>query len=229
MLILGVLLVLLALFRPQGLRPARSRGASSKLAPAARPARGEGASFAAGLGAVRSDPGPATEEKGTTATSHGPLLEATGICKQFGGVAALTNVDLRIYPGEIVSLIGPNGAGKTTFLNVVTSVYPATQGSVSFAGQPLAGLWPNRIAALGVGRTFQHIRLFSELTVLENVAAGLHCRTRSGPLAAVLRTPAQRAEEQAIWERSLEILGDVGLADRAAEVQRAYFGRARAS
>jgi branched-chain amino acid transport system ATP-binding protein len=155
----------------------------------------------------------------TIPAAAGPLLCVAGMTRRFGGVIALADVDLEVCPGEIVSLIGPNGAGKTTLLNVVTGVSPPTAGTARFAGRTITGLRPNRIAALGVARTFQNIRLFGDLSVIENVAAGRHCRTRSGPLASVLRLPAQRGEEAQIWARSLAILSQVGLRDRA--VQRA--------
>ena len=124
-------------------------------------------------------------------------------------------------PGEIVSLIGPNGAGKTTLLNVITGVTSADigQGARS-VDAAIIGLRPNRIAALGIARTFQNIRLFGALSVLENVAAGLHCRSRAGTLTSVLRTSGQRAEEGAIWAPSLEILTEVGLRDRAGQMAR---------
>jgi ABC-type branched-subunit amino acid transport system ATPase component len=139
---------------------------------------------------------------------------------RFGGISALTDVTLQIRRGEIVSLIGPNGAGKTTFLNAVTGVYAPTAGSIVFEGRSVVGLRPNAVAGLGIARTFQNIRLFPELTVIENVAAGLHCRTRANSLQAILHTPGERAEEHAIWRRSLQVLERVGLRDRAEEVAK---------
>jgi branched-chain amino acid transport system permease protein len=207
MLILGFILVLLALFRPKGLWPAARRPV-----PAA-------AHRAPGLAALNlAAPAAPVATAAARRTPAGPLLEVERVSKRFGGVSALTDVALRIAPGMIVSLIGPNGAGKTTLLNIVTGVYPPSTGRVVFDGVPLGGLRPNRVTALGVARTFQNIRLFAELTLLENVAAGLHCRTRSGPLAAVLRPPGQRAEEATIWRRALGHLAEVGLADRADQV-----------
>jgi branched-chain amino acid transport system ATP-binding protein len=196
MLLLGVILVLLALFRPKGLWPAAPHRVT-----------------------VAADITPLATTVVSTATTlaraTGPLLLVAGVSKRFGGVTALADVDLEVRPGEIVSLIGPNGAGKTTLLNVITGVNPPTEGTAQFGNATITGLRPNRIAALGIARTFQNIRLFGDLSVLENVAAGRHCRTRSGPLAAVLRTPAQRREETGIWARSLAILTQVGLRDRA--------------
>ena len=210
MLMLGAVLVLLALFRPKGLWPAPMRRVPDAALALARSA---------------APPGP---REGTARAIRGgrpeagtqPLLQVRGVSKRFGGVLALADVTLEIRGGEIVSLIGPNGAGKTTLLNIVTGVYPPTGGTVVFGGEPVVGLRPNRVTALGIGRTFQSIRLFSELTVVENVAAGRHCRTRSGPLASVLRTPSQRSEEVRIWSRSVEILDQVGLRHRADDVAK---------
>jgi branched-chain amino acid transport system permease protein len=209
MLILGVVLVFLALFRPKGLWPAPQRQALSHQA-----ARVDGRAHAAPVGPTRAlqlwDAERATD----------PLLEVRDLSKNFGGVAALADVSLSASRREIVSLIGPNGAGKTTLLNVITGVYPPTAGSVRLCGREITGLRPNRIVALGIARTFQNIRLFADLTVIENVAAGLHCRSRAGPLSAVLRGRAQRGEEGWIWQRSLELLEEVGLAGHAERVTR---------
>jgi branched-chain amino acid transport system permease protein len=204
MLILGVVLVLMALFRPRGLWPAGPHrvAALAGIGPVTdRAASGARTNFL--------KPPPALRD----ATQ--PLLDVIAVSKRFGGVTAVAEVNLKVYAGEIVSLIGPNGAGKTTLLNVVTGVNPPTSGAASFDGRAITGLRPNRITTLGIARTFQNIRLFGALSVLENVAAGLHCRTRAGTLTSVLRTPGQRAEEAAIWARALEILDDVGLRDRA--------------
>jgi branched-chain amino acid transport system permease protein len=209
MLILGVILVLMALFRPKGLWPAGPH----KIAALAGMGAGAGHAMPAAWNHFLAP--PATLRDATQS-----LLEVNAISKRYGGVAALAEVDLKVYPGEIVSLIGPNGAGKTTLLNLITGVNPPTSGTARFDGRKIIGLRPNRIAALGIARTFQNIRLFGALSVLENVAAGLHCRTRAGTLTSVLRTPGQRAEEAAIWSRSLEILGEVGLRDRAGQVAR---------
>jgi branched-chain amino acid transport system permease protein len=209
MLILGIVLILLALFRPKGLWPAaQRRGFSSNTA-------------AADCGSLAEAfrPVPAQQARHPD-QALGSLLEVRDLSKSFGGVAALADVSLDIAAGEIVSLIGPNGAGKTTLLNVITGVYPPTTGSILLCGDKITGLRPNRIVALGVARTFQNIRLFADLTVIENVAAGLHCRARSGPLSAVIRGRAQRSEEGRIWARSLELLSEVGLLDRAQDVAR---------
>jgi len=143
------------------------------------------------------------------------LLEAAGISKRFGGVQALAEVSFTIRRGEIYGLIGPNGAGKTTLFNVLTGIYPADGGRFAFDGRPLAGLAPHEVAARGIARTFQNIRLFANLSVMENAMIGRHVRTRAGVLGAVLRNAATRAEEAAIERRALELLEYVGIRGRA--------------
>jgi branched-chain amino acid transport system ATP-binding protein len=143
-----------------------------------------------------------------------PLLEASNISKRFGGLEALTDVALTIERGEIYGLIGPNGAGKTTFFNVLTGFYTADAGGFLFAGKPLNIAAPHEVAAAGIARTFQNIRLFGNMTALENVMVGRHVRTRAGVLGAMLRTRRVRAEERAIHTRALELLDYVGIAAR---------------
>jgi branched-chain amino acid transport system permease protein len=201
MLILGVVLVLMSLFRPKGLWPAGPHKTAA-LAAAGFSGHPSSLAYPAAAAAMPDYAAP-------------PLLEVDNISKRFGGVAAVSEVNLTVHPAEIISLIGPNGAGKTTLLNVITGVAAPSSGVARFDGRRITGLRPNRIAALGVARTFQNIRLFGDLSVLENVAAGLHCRTRAGAFTSVLRSPAQRREEAAIWGRSLQILTEVGLRDRA--------------
>jgi branched-chain amino acid transport system ATP-binding protein len=123
------------------------------------------------------------------------LLEATGISKRFGGVQALRGVSLTIRCGEVYGLIGPNGAGKTSFFNVLTGLYTPDEGHVTFDGAILPSGLPHRIAAAGIARTFQNIRLFGAMSALENVMVGRHIRLRTGVLGAILRTPGARAEE----------------------------------
>ena len=146
------------------------------------------------------------------------LLEAQGVSKEFGGVTALNGVDFGVRQGQIKAIIGPNGAGKTTIFNVITGVFPPSRGAVLFRGRPLVGLKPYAVASLGIGRTFQTVQLFGEMTVLENVMLGRHSKTRAGVLASALRTPSMRREEREIRERSLAILQAVGLHDRAGQV-----------
>ena len=115
------------------------------------------------------------------------LLELRGVAKHFGGLYALSGLDLHVDEGEIVSVIGPNGAGKSTMFNVVTGLYPPDDGDVRFRNETIVGLAPNRITRLGVARTFQTVHLFPNMTVLENAMVGQHCRTKSGIFGAVLR------------------------------------------
>ena len=148
-----------------------------------------------------------------------PLLEARGISKRFGGVRALQDVSLTINAGEIYGLIGPNGAGKTTFFNVLTGLYSRDAGEVTLNGNALPDK-PHQISAAGFARTFQNIRLFANMTALENVMVGRHARTRSGVIGAVLRSKNARDEEQAIRRRAEELLRYVGISDRADDLAR---------
>jgi branched-chain amino acid transport system ATP-binding protein len=143
------------------------------------------------------------------------LLEAKDVGKRFGGVQALADVSFSIRRGEIYGLIGPNGAGKTTLFNVLTGIYRPDQGSFAFDGRPLVGLAPHQVAARGIARTFQNIRLFANLSVLENVMIGRHVRTHAGVVGAVLRNRATLAEEAAIERRAFELLEYVGIRARA--------------
>ncbi len=143
------------------------------------------------------------------------LVRADGIGKRFGGVQALGAVGFSINAGEVYGLIGPNGAGKTTLFNVLTGIYTPDAGQFQFAGRDITGLKPHEVAAAGIARTFQNIRLFANLSALENVMIGRHVRTRAGVLGAVLRNRATLAEEAAIEERALELLDYVGIAARA--------------
>ena len=138
------------------------------------------------------------------------LLEVRGLVRRFGGLNAVDGVDLDVNEGEILSVIGPNGAGKTTLFNVVTGLYVADGGSIHFDGHDLVGLQPNHICTLGIARTFQTVRLFPAMTVLENTMVGQHCRTRSGVFGAVLRLPRTRAEERRVLEQSRSALSFFG-------------------
>lgn len=142
---------------------------------------------------------------------NAPLLELAHIGKQFGGLNALSEVSLHIKRGEIYGLIGPNGAGKTTLFNVITGLYRADAGEFRFAGLRYHHPQPHRLAQAGIARTFQNIRLFANLTALENVMIGRHIRTRSGVFGALLRDAATRAEERACAERARELLRYVGI------------------
>ena len=146
------------------------------------------------------------------------VVQANNVTMMFGGLSAVSNVSLHIDEGEIVALIGPNGAGKTTFFNLMTGIYKATKGSVTFNGQELGGLKPHQVCKIGVARTFQNIRLFANMTTLENVMVGRHSRSNAGPLKAILRGPAFRREEQHTVDEALKWLRYVDLADKANEL-----------
>jgi len=143
------------------------------------------------------------------------LLEAGRIGKRFGGVQALQDVSFAIAAREVFGLIGPNGAGKTTLFNLLSGIYAPDEGRFSFDGRDITGLTPDRIAIAGIARTFQNIRLFANLSALENVMIGRHARTQAGVMGAILRTAATRSEERAIEKRALELLDYVGIRARA--------------
>jgi branched-chain amino acid transport system ATP-binding protein len=134
------------------------------------------------------------------------LLVATDVRKEFGGLVAVNDVDFTIPRGSIVSLIGPNGAGKTTFFNMLTGVYKPTAGRIVFDGTDLTGKPPHAITHLGIGRTFQNIRLFQQMTALENVLVGMHSRLKGGIVRSVLRTPGLRRQEREAADRARELL-----------------------
>ncbi len=148
------------------------------------------------------------------------LLEARGVTKRFGGLTALNAVDFELEEGRIASIIGPNGAGKTTFFNVFTGLYVPEEGSVTFRTASLLGLRPDQITALGVCRTFQNIRLFKNMTAVENVLVGMHSRVDSSFWGALSRNPHWKREESALWTRAAELLDIVGLRGRANELAR---------
>ncbi len=139
------------------------------------------------------------------------LLEVCDITKIFGGLVALNEVDFTVEKGSVVGLIGPNGAGKTTVFNCITGNYVPESGDILFRGKSIRGKKPHKVVELGIARTFQAIRLFGKLSVLENVLAGRHCRLKSGLLSSLFHTPAQRREEEAAVERCLQELHFVGL------------------
>jgi branched-chain amino acid transport system ATP-binding protein len=139
------------------------------------------------------------------------VLEAVKVSKVFGGLVAVNQVDFSVERGEIVALIGPNGAGKTTLFNAITGVYPPTSGQIRFKHREIAGLLPSKVTRLGVARTFQNIRLFNEMTVLENVMVGQHCRTGANVLQIIARTRGAVREERAARQKSCGLLDYVGL------------------
>ncbi|MFN7974553.1 MAG: ABC transporter ATP-binding protein [Acidobacteriota bacterium] len=148
-----------------------------------------------------------------------PLLEARAVSKHFGGLRAVDKVDLRVERGEIVAVIGPNGAGKTTFFNCVTGFYEPTEGEILWrdGAEKLTGLPADRVTARGLCRTFQNIRLFGQMSVLENVMVGRHCRSSASVFGAIVRSRKVRDEEREIERRALEKLTFVGLESRAHE------------
>ena len=139
------------------------------------------------------------------------FLAVRHLSKHFGALRAVEDVSFEVYPGQIFSIIGPNGAGKTTLFSVITGVYRATAGQVVFCGQDIVGLQDYRISRLGIARTFQKIRLFRQISVLDNVLVGMYCRTKSGVGDAFLRTPRLKREEETGRQRALELLRFVGI------------------
>lgn len=162
------------------------------------------------------------QEQATTQAVHannGVLLETRGLTQVFGGLVAVDSVDLQIQRGAITSVIGPNGAGKTTFFNMVAGIYRPTRGEIWFDGEKVAdgnkNLRPDQITRKGISRTFQNIRLFSNVSAIDNVMMGMHTRMKSWPWDAVLRTKAQQDEEFQSRERAYELLDYVGLTGTA--------------
>ncbi len=153
-------------------------------------------------------------------SSNGVLLEARGVTVRFGGLVAVSGVDLQIAEGSIVGLIGPNGAGKTTLFNVIAGFYRPAAGQVRFHGRDITGRKPHEVAALGIARTFQNIRLFANMSAIDNVLVGMHTRLHATPVGAVLRTPSVVREEREAHERAAELLRFVGLRDRDEEWAR---------
>jgi branched-chain amino acid transport system ATP-binding protein len=148
------------------------------------------------------------------------LLEARQVSKAFGGLIAVNEVEFALEPATIASLIGPNGAGKTTLFNMITGLYPPSRGQIFFAGHEITGLRPHHITARGIGRTFQTIRLFNNMTAEENVLAGMHCRLTGSWLGAVLKSPWVQREEREARQRAAELLAYVGLQGRGGRVAK---------
>jgi branched-chain amino acid transport system ATP-binding protein len=140
------------------------------------------------------------------------VLQVAGVSKRFGGLQALSDVGISIQRGQVYGLIGPNGAGKTTFFNVITGLYVPDGGSFELEGKPYKPTAVHEVAKAGIARTFQNIRLFADMTALENVMVGRHVRTHSGVMGAMFRTPGFKAEERAIEQRARELLDYVGIA-----------------
>jgi branched-chain amino acid transport system ATP-binding protein len=148
------------------------------------------------------------------------ILKASGVTKRFGGLVAVSNIDFSIPEKAIVSLIGPNGAGKTTFFNMLTGVYKPTAGRIVLSGEDVTGKPPHAITERGIGRTFQNIRLFQNMTALENTLVGMHSRLKSGILGSVIRTPRVKREEREARKRARELLEFSGLRGRDEEFAR---------
>jgi branched-chain amino acid transport system ATP-binding protein len=146
------------------------------------------------------------------------LLKAKGVRVRFGGLLALSDVSFSLLPGEIVGLIGPNGAGKTTVFNVITGVYKTSGGDVRYENQSLLGKRPHEILSLGIARTFQTIRLFNNMTAVENAMVAQHCRSKRGVIGAILRTRSQKHEERRIRDRAREALSFMGVEQYADEI-----------
>src|SRR5204863_4697162 len=196
-LIFGLILVLMMLYRREGLIPATRRVAPlTTEEQTAAPTRG-GFEGLKGLGAL--------EERGAD-----PLLEISGLTVRFGGLVALREVSLAVPAHSVLAVIGPNGSGKSTLFNAVTGLVSAEAGQIRFAGAAIGGMPPHVVLDRGIARTFQNIRLFPNLTVLENILIGMHARLATGMLGAMLRMPANRREEEAAREQALAILATVG-------------------
>jgi branched-chain amino acid transport system ATP-binding protein len=151
---------------------------------------------------------------------NGNLVVVEGLRKEFGGLVATDDVDFTIPRGAVVSLIGPNGAGKTTFFNMLTGVYKPTAGTIFFDGEDVTGMPPHSITERGIGRTFQNIRLFQNMTALENVLVGMHARLKGGLLGSIFGTPRIRREERDAAERGSELLSYCGLRNKDDEISR---------
>jgi branched-chain amino acid transport system ATP-binding protein len=156
----------------------------------------------------------------TEPTTVEDLLVAEDVRKEFGGLVAVNDVNFTVPRGKVVSLIGPNGAGKTTFFNMLTGVYKPTGGTITFLGEDVTGKPPHAITNRGIGRTFQNIRLFQNMTALENVMVGMHGKLKAGILGAIVRTPRVRREEERARKESLELLEYTGLRPKAYELAK---------
>ena len=213
----GLGLVLMMLFKPEGLAGRRARTARVEV-----DEQEEAVQLTAARPAPRPEDIPAWLRTGVTAPAGTPpvLLEVRGVTKSFGGLTAVSDVALVIPEGAIVGLIGPNGAGKTTLFNLITGLMKPDAGEIRLAGKSLVGLRPNAIVSRGIARTFQSIRLFQNMTVLDNVLVGEHCRLSALVAGAVLRWPAVRAEERQARSRARDLLGFVGLGDKADELAK---------
>jgi branched-chain amino acid transport system ATP-binding protein len=149
-----------------------------------------------------------------------PILRVSGLSMSFGGLVAVSDLSFEVAPGEIVAMIGPNGAGKTTVFNVLTALYRPTSGTMSFDGHDLGRLSPHEVTTVGLARTFQNIRLFRDMSALDNVKVGRYCRTHAGLWGALTRLPWTKREEREIEARALEVMGFLGILDLADELAK---------
>ena len=156
----------------------------------------------------------------TDTATDGNLLVAEDVRKEFGGLIAVNNVSFTVPRGRVISLIGPNGAGKTTFFNMLTGVYKPTAGSITLLGEDVTGKPPHAITARGIGRTFQNIRLFQNMSAIENVMVGMHTRMKANLFNSIIRTPFVKREEAAARARALDLLQEVGLRRKAHEAAK---------
>jgi branched-chain amino acid transport system permease protein len=194
-LIFGIILVFMMLYRRQGLIPATGTTAPLSLEQqTALPSRGEIEKALSGLG------------KGVDLPPGVPILETRGLVKRFGGITAINELDFSMMPGQIVAIIGPNGSGKSTFFNLVTGLDRPDSGKIVFLGEDITGEPSHKVVERGIARTFQNLRVFPNMTVLENVLVGMHSRTTANAVTAVLRTPHVRHEEKAVRDWAFEII-----------------------
>jgi ABC-type branched-subunit amino acid transport system ATPase component len=203
------------IFKPEGLAVRRPRIAQADV-----DEREEALALAAAPRPARAEDIPAWLRRPTAPPAGRPILEARGVTRSFGGLVAVNGVDLAIAEGAIVGLIGPNGAGKTTLFNLVTGLLRPDSGTIVFAGESIVGLRPNAIVARGIARTFQSIRLFQNMTVLDNILVGEHCRLQATVAGGVLRPPSVVAEERRARAKARELLAFVGLAGKDEELAR---------
>jgi branched-chain amino acid transport system permease protein len=215
----GLGLALTMLFKPEGLAVRRVRPPAVDVDEQA-----ETLTLAAAPPPPRADDVPTwlrdSLARSKSEDGRAPLLEARGVTKTFGGLVAVNEVDLVIPAGGIVGLIGPNGAGKTTFFNIITGLLTPARGDIRLGGESIVGVRPNAIVGLGIARTFQSIRLFQNMTVLENILVGEHCRLTASVSGAVFRPPAVKIEEARARARARELLEFVGLGGKDEEVAK---------
>ena len=157
------------------------------------------------------------------------VLRVQQVMQRFGGLVALQNINIDVYSGEIVGIIGPNGAGKTTLFNVITGIYKPTQGSVFLSSEDITGCKPYLIAEHGFARTFQNIRLFKRMTILENVMLGMHVRTKSSLVQILFNTASKKKEDAACEKRAVELLEMMGLAEMRYEYKTVIYSEIRST